>query len=402
MGKILSLNKIGVFLRNYFEKTSCKTEPAVADNVVQFSERVSKRTPQKVTSAQVEAYYKKYEQCTNPIQSAKSVEKPTENIAVLDKVTEQEARAYDRARFIEVSQEALDGLKRNFNQKRDKVKEIILADPDLVPREFIKGVKKVKTPEELALILRSYSEVAQNHLGIKFSDVIQKYIKTNVILLKPQQDLYREETRICTKSVELIKAVTEPTKDAEAKAIEDYLKTRYGMEYVHLENMDEAKRVLQTVMLATKHKLPLPKSIIITPFTPLKTSGACCPHSTQNFTVLLRSKKEENTINELAYGKLKSPQSKALAERLHDEDSRWFSTDDELHRYVHEFVHCRQFMDMLFTHRWEPIPKKYHPAVLNLGIYAKTTRREVDAELKTKEILRSLNKAEKELLGYLE
>ena len=200
MGKIFSISKLTTFLRYCFGKSSVKSKPA-ADNVVPFVRRTPDKSVLKVSSNQIVAYNKRYSRLTKPAQSPEPPKKDV--LTRTDDKLYAQAIAHDKAKMIEVSPEALKNLEHDFDKKKTKVQQLILADSDLIPKEFIKAVKEVKTPEELAFIIRTYPKFANFYLDSKHSETVQKFIKTNVISLKAQQDLFRDEVRICDVSLEI-------------------------------------------------------------------------------------------------------------------------------------------------------------------------------------------------------
>ena len=153
--------------------------------------------------------------------------------------------------------------------------------------------------------------------------------------------------------------------------------------------------------LAKQNNIQLPKNIIVTPFTPLGTTGINFAHNALNHTVVYKSADAwTNTLKE-AYGKLQHPMNQPLKKSLLEEDKIWFSTDDELHIPLHEFYHSKQFLERLLPMRAKIIPSKYVKTINQVGKYASSSRFELEAELGTKSILRSLNKDEQEVFNYL-
>ena len=400
MNKISSIYSIGKsYIKNLFYRSAKKVEPVAAETVEQAIE-----TPAKVTSKQIEAYYKRYERhLKTPIQKEKPKVYKQKKESAIDKIVQKECDAYNRIRYIDVSKEALAGLQHNFEQKKEKVTELILANSKDLPKEFIHKVKTIKTPEDLSLIIRSYTTIANTTLDFKYRDVIVDMIKKQKISLETQQKIFQEEVNVCNTYVELVKAVTEPSKDSRVIKIEDYIKRTYNMDFVHLESLEEAKRVLKTIDIAVKNNIPLPRQIIISPFTMLQANGANVAHNFSERTIILQPQKDIAEAKKKAYQAFSFlPQSRTIKQLIKRQDTAWSSTDDELQCYLHEFCHNKYFMDLLLPMKVKPIPAKYNNVAQNVGIYASSARGELDVELKTKSILRSLNKEEQELLNYFE
>ena len=385
-----------------FKRCLSQSAPKAESVVIEKTEQAANETAQ-VTSKQIEAYYKRYGKIEAKTPKEKKVLPPKEEkISEVDKMVQKECDAYNKIRYVDVSEDALKDLEHNFEEKRQKVINIILANSQNLPPEYVKAVKKIEKPEQIAMAIRSYALVANQTLNQKFNDIIQQVIKKQRMSLKDQQMLFRAETKICDVYLELIKAVTEPSKDPRVIRIENYIKATYNMDFVHLDTFEEAKKVLKTIKLARQNGITLPKNIIISPFTMFQTGGVNLTHNMTEHSVILAKQKEMQEAAKKAYQQLTLPQSKQIAKSLIEQDARWHATDDELHIYMHEFAHSKYFLELLLPMKAKPVPMRYNKAAQKVGIYALSSRSELATELKTKSILRSLSADEKELLAYFE
>lgn len=401
MGKISSVYTIG---KTYIKRFFASFEKSV-EKTVSINEQIAE--PQKVYSKQIEAYYKRYgkalEKKQKPEKQTKTeplknqVKSPVEELQLK---LQEEVDAYNERRFVIVSEEALMGLKHNFEEKKKKVIELILANSNELSSQYISMVKRIKTPEELSFVLRTYSMEYNRGLNIKYKKEINELLKGKNISLKTQQKIFNDEVKLCDIQVELIKMVTEPSIDKRVIQIENFLKEMYGMNYVHLESIEEAKQILKTIKISQKQKIPLPKNIIITPYTAIQTAGVNYVHSATEYTVIISSFKERQKAMSESYKKLVSPELNDLKNQLKKQDENLFSTKDLLHLYLHEFTHSDQALELLFSFKNKRIPAKFKDVVLNMNDYARTSRRELYSELRTKYILDSLNQDEKALLYY--
>ena len=401
MGKINSIYTKG---KTYFKRFFALSEKSV-EKPVSIVDKAAE--PQKVYSKQIEAYYRRYGKAVKPkqageIQECSNLEKyVTKQIEQVPKKLEEEVDAYNQRRFVEVSKEALQELEHNFEEKKKKVIEIVLANPELLSPQYISMVKRIKTPEDLSLVLRSYILECNNGLNKKYRNVINGLLNGKNVSLKDQQKLFSDETKNCDAMLEMIKTVTEPSTDKRVIQVENFLKQTYGMDYVHLERAEEAKKILETIKLVQKHNIPLPKNIIITPYTSIQTGGQNMAHSATNYTIMISSQKERNKAIEEAYKKIVSPELEEMKRGLLKQDENLYPTHSLLHLYVHEFTHSDQAVELLLPVKAVPIPVKYIDAYNKMSDYAKTSRRELQAELRTKYILDSLSEDKKALLDYL-
>ena len=401
MSKILPITSLYKNIKNIFSKSAQQAESTVVEKTEQVAEETVK-----VTSKQIEAYYKRYDKSIKTpvpkVKQASPLKEKEQKAKEVNDIVQKECDAYNKIRYFDVSEDALKDLEHNFEEKRERVINIILKNPQNLPSAYIKAVKQIKKPEELALAVRSYVITANYELNQRYNDIIQQVIKKKKMSLKDQQKLFKEETKICDVYLELVKAVTEPSKDPRVIKIEEQIKSMYNMDFVHLDTLEEAKRILKTIKLARKNNIPLPKNIIISPYTMIQTSGLNIAHNMLDNSVIINKQIDLKEATEKAYQQLISPKSKQVAEILKAQDAKWCATDDEFQLYLHEFVHSKYPVELLFPVKVKPIPAKYQQTAQGVGINAVLSRSELVTELKTKSILRSLNKNEKELLSYFE
>ena len=237
-------------------------------------------------------------------------------------------------------------------------------------------------------------------MSSKYGAMIKECLKGKSVPLELQQQLYQESSKMCDIQLEIIKSVLNPSTDPEVLRIENYLKTKYGMDFVHLESLEEAKKILKTIDIVKKYNVPMPNNIIITPFTMAYASGENLGHSMIKRSIIIQGQKEKVHNIKKAYKQISSINSN-YKKLLKSSEKTYLSTDDPLHVYVHEFLHSAQTIEFLIPFQQKPIPKKFMKVAEELGTYANTSKLDMDIELTTKDILRSLNKEERELSDYL-
>lgn len=399
MSKNLSIDSIEKNIKGLFFKLARKNKNFALQKPELAVEEVSSA---KVTSKQIEAYYKRYGKDTARKSKIQKPVQKTQEITELDKLIQKECDAYNNARFHEVSEDAIESLKHNFEEKKQKIIDIILSGKELLSSKYIKRIKQIKTPEDLACIVRSYGTEVSETQYKKHQELVDSVLRGKVLKLEEQQEITDEASRICSIYFDMVKALTEKSKDARVIQMEDFVKVRYGMDYVHLESFEEAKKVIKALDLAVKNNIPLPKNIIITPFTPYMASGVNLSQSISERSIFIKSQKEIDKTVAKAYKQFTLPETNDIVKNLQKEDSILHSTDDELHEYLHELVHSKYYMPNLLSKKNIRIPLKYYNTARSISTNAMVSRSELVTELKTKSILRSLNKDEQELLNYLE
>ena len=393
MNKISILMMGKALLKNFSKSSKTRAEQSV--NIMK--EVVE---PQKVTSNQIEAYYRRYGKALErkPKQQIKESIKTNVNNKLEEKI-QGEINAYNNRRFFEVSSEALKTLENNFDKKKNAVIKIILENSEHLPLDFVKMVKNIKTSEELAHAIRSFSGVVSNQIVAKYPKIYNILLKQHKISLKEQQLLNNINKKAGDIYIQILKAVAEPSKDKRVIQIENYLKTMYGIDYVHLESFEEAKNVLKAIKIAKQQNIPFPENLIVSPFQPYMAAGANVKTS-KGHSIIFLSSKERKINTEEAYKKFTLPETKNIVEMLKQADKNYASTNHPLHNYIHEFCHSLQNILDIFPARLKPLPAKYQKTAEQVSEYANTSIVELEAELRTKSILSSLSEDEKALLDY--
>lgn len=400
MGKINSLYTTGkTYLKRFFNYVGKSAEKSVSIEAETIKE------PQKITSEQIKAYYKKYGKALEKkpeTETASRINRTEQNSrdVELKNSLRTEIEAYNTRRFFEVSKEALASIEHNFESKKQKVTEIILANSEILPSEYIKAVKKIKNSDELIHAIRSFSGTVTNNIIKQYPEMFNKLIKEKKISLNDQKLMNKINTKAGKAYVNIIKAVTEPSKDSRVIQIENYIKKMYDMDYVHLESFEEAKNILAAIKIALRNNLPLPKNIIVSPYQPYMAGGVNIGTGKSRSIIFLSSAERKNNTEE-AYQKLVSPRAKEVAQQLRKSDEIYSSTKHPLHNYIHEICHCDQPFIDIFPVRVRKLPEKYQKTAQQVSEYAKQTIMELEAELRTKKILASLSEEEEALLKFL-
>ena len=389
MGKISSIYNIGKnYVKSLFTRSVKSAEQPVS---------IMAKEEQNVNSKQIEAYYARYQK--HLTRKTKDI-KPSESFIAQEEnslLKEMQKFDYETANF--VSKDTLNYLSKNFEDKKQKVLKILEENIDVVPPYMLKIAKNANSPEKLVQIVRTYISGSGTYFGTKYMQDAIQVLKTQKISLNFQKELYADGTKMIETYIKLVKALTKPTIDPRVIKIENYLKSMYGMEYVHLENIEEARKILQTINIIKKTKIPLPDNIIVTPFVQANTKGMNVCGLKSKTTVFIKSASEEESVTKNALEKL-SEEGKKIANELLQDSKNWMSTTHPLHLYVHEFAHTGQYLKRLLVYEMKKDFLKLKMKYPGISEYATSANRmEFENELVTKDILAKLNEEEKSILN---
>ena len=200
--------------------------------------------------------------------------------------------------------------------------------------------------------------------------------------------------------INLHKMLVTRTKNNQVRAIENKLKKKYGLEFVNLDNPEDAKIILKGFQIAKENNIPLPKSIVVTPYMDIDNAGC---HFTRDKIIFINSNAQQGSFRP-AVRRLKLSQTEELFldSILLQSELKKNSTNNSVHNILHELIHGENPDCYIKT----KIPQKFYSAVTKLGNYAESSfnsnNEEIRTELRTKQILEGLNAEEKELLDLLQ
>jgi hypothetical protein len=200
--------------------------------------------------------------------------------------------------------------------------------------------------------------------------------------------------------INLHKLLITRTKDHQVRAIENKIKKKYGLELVNLDNLQDAKIIQKGLQLAKENNIPLPKSIVVTPFMDIDNAGC---NFTRDKIIFINSNAQQGSFKP-AISRLKLTRIEELFLNgfLLQSELNKNSTNNSVHNILHELVHGEN-PDAYIKVK---IPQKFYSVVENLGDYAESSfnknNEEIRTELRTKQILEGLNREEQELLDLLQ
>ena len=285
-------------------------------------------------------------------------------------------------------------------------------------RELYNFAKKDLKDEKLAEQIKNFNPTGNIELDAEvFASLLQKFnldIGQNKYLnifidknknknLRYLQHAYNELQTISDKMLKFAKIIIPPTENPEIRKLEKVLKQKYRLDYIHLENVEQAKNVKKCLEIATQKNIPIPNNIIVTPyFFENGISGLNRLSSDLKTTVYITA----HPLQNIQYELLKTIPDNVKEKNILIADFFWqklklFSTERPEHIVMHEFMHSKN--PILLCNK--KIHKKYMDVINNLSEYAKKSfniqNDEVRNELLTKQALEELNKKEQEILNIL-
>lgn len=198
----------------------------------------------------------------------------------------------------------------------------------------------------------------------------------------------------------LQKIILSQSTDKEIIVLENMLRKKYNLEYIHLTDKKQAELLEHSLEIAKKNGIEIPSNII---YSPLSTcgpdAGIHLKHSNGSHTIML------NTNNEILEAIKEIPGNKGIALEADtlSQQLKQTSTNSPYHAILHEIIHGE---GSSFTISPQKIKKlKAQEQVLTSG-YAKVKAQsgnfeEVRTELRTKEVLEGLTTSEKEYLDLI-
>jgi len=188
--------------------------------------------------------------------------------------------------------------------------------------------------------------------------------------LELEQFVFQKQTECGRKAIKIAKILSTKDTDPKVLAVKEILKDQYGLENVYFDNNYKfAKQCLQAVKILKKNNYELPDEII----------GI---HQA-SFSQMLRVDGKNVILINTQMG-----------------NDGMQSTNHPLHFIIHECIHANQSPLLMFS--LKKIPKQFKEIANKISMYAhENYTSEVDAELRTKQLLANLNKDEERLLAII-
>ncbi len=248
-----------------------------------------------------------------------------------------------------------------------------LQNENLVDKEALEYIAESDefcTPIILGEVLENHSldeldKVYQDNYEL-FDEAFRKQKTT----LQLEQLIFEKQNECYRKALKVAKILTVPDTNPKVKAIKKTLKEEYGIKNVYLDNNTRfAKQCLQAMKLLKENNYDTPDEII--------------------------------GLRHCRYSQMMRVDGKNIilinTEMEHDGTS---STESPLHFIIHECMHANQ--PQLMVYALKRIPKQFKEIADNISMYANGNfYTEVDAELRTKKLLASLNEDEERLLAII-
>lgn len=300
------------------------------------------------------------------------------------------------------SSQALKILENNFDAKKQAVVKILEKYAEFLPEYYINQSMIISNAKNLALLIRSYISNANNRTQ---DYLIKSYGKSlnrlgkNTVPLEFNQESFSRSAKAMQGFIEIQKAILDKSSDPKVQKIEHLLKSMYNIDYINLHNIDDAKQILRVIKLARQNNVPIPKNIIVTPFTAISTNGLNIVDQGMKNTVLVQPQKEiVDTYTAVRknlpfWVRLLTPSKSTSVS----------STKNPLHLKMHEFVHSESKNCLLISYNLKPIPKEHFKIMQNISVYSRMaqSKEEARTELRCKEIFEALTPEQKKTLEYL-
>ena len=281
-------------------------------------------------------------------------------------------------------------LGENFEEKKNAIIKI-LKTRNVVSNKVLKEIKDYKSPEELCKFIKEKLTICFSQAYDSCLKIFSGKIKT----LDFYKTYFEKNKKLSDVYLEIIKTVTPKSKDKRVLQIENLLKQMYGMDYVNLENIEEAHKILKVIKIARKNNIPMPKNLVVTPYILQGADGLNIYNSKCSRNIFFKSSEEIQACTDDILSLCKSDNVKEQIKLLSGNPHN-YSTTSPLHIPMHEFCHSEQhsaiFADNLI------IKQKDIPMALKVSNYAPTNIIELETEIRTKSLLSTLTKEEQAFL----
>lgn len=292
-----------------------------------------------------------------------------------------------------------------FNNSTKRAELYRFARKDLKDKKLAQTVKDFiptgNLEKDAEPLLSIFSGFMQNLGRLKYSHVLfdPKLNKD----LRYVQKAYAEMQTLSDKILKLYKMIIPKTTDPKLREMEKMLKRKYKLDFVHLENPQQAENVAKALEIAKQKNLPIPANIIVSPyFFERGINGVNRTGSNLKTTVYIQAKPTIETEFEILSDAVPKSKERDLSFADSFVQNLWqFSTEHPEHMVMHEFLHSTN--PILLCNK--KILQKYKEIADKLGFYASQSfnkaNEEVRNELLTKEVLEGLSKEEQKLLNLL-
>ncbi len=359
------INNLSVSLRDDVFQKGVASKDIIADSLSEFI----KRSYKECNEESFKELVSQLNQATNIVQGGTSIKK-----------------------FAQIFSSRKKGL-YNFAQKD-------LKDEKLA--EQIKNFNPTGNIESDAEVFVSFLQ--KFNLGIGQNKYLNIYLDKNKNKnLRYLQLAYNELQTISDKMLKFAKLTIPPTENPEVRKLEKFLKQKYKLDYIHLENVEQAENVKKCLEIATQKNIPIPNNIIVTPyFFENGISGLNRLSSDLKTTIYIAA----NPVLNVYYELLKTVSENLKEKSVLFADNLWqrlklYSTERPEHVIMHEMMHSKN--PILLCNK--KIPEKLKDTVCNISRYAKQSfnfqNDEIRNELLTKQVLGGLNPKEQEILNIL-
>lgn len=268
--------------------------------------------------------------------------------------------------------------------------------------DYLSQIRFAESPEEMCGIVKNLFTL----IGNKAYEVSGlKAICDKGIRKTPEyfEALYRCQQIDGDLSLQLQKIILSPSKNKQVLALENLIKERFALDYIHIRDLEHGKQILEALEIAQKENLPIPQNVIVSPFfnEKITTMGQHFSHTNGSNTICLKADVEKEILDTIKDDDIRLfHKANCFVNRL-DEESGYCSTSHPLHTILHEIIHGETKVRKKIT-----LTDKFKLFIEKLTGYAKDNAKignfeETRTELRTKEVLEGLNSQEKEFLVFI-
>ena len=299
----------------------------------------------------------------------------------------------------------VDLLKDNFTTKKTEIAEFFYKK-DFTQKFCLPLLDAHIQPNQVSKILSEYFILLQEEASKKIENILKKCNAKkmwNSIPFEFEKEHFRISGEVGDEVLKLYKILLQKPSDKKVALIEKIIKTKYDLDFVHLDNYEDAMNIYKALKIASKNKSSIPKNIVVAP-SEINNAGSNYKNSNGNNTILitpsyLLRKNLEDGLNGIEHNKIK---------RFFDAATKFneltsYSTQASSHVALHEILHTNKIFPIYTIPT--PLPQKFEATINNLSQYAQKQKNrnveEIKVELLTKKLLQGLKQDEEELLEYI-
>ncbi len=294
----------------------------------------------------------------------------------------------------------------------DEFTEVLLSKQDRLSNFALKDLKDRK----LAKQIKSFVKTGDSNKDALFTSNIYLKIfkhfdasKASHIWINPAKNKkfeylkegYQQLLEQGDKILKFHKIVLNKSQNSDVLAIENTLKNKYNLDYIHLETIEHARNIEKALEIAKQKNIPIPNNIIVTPYNLGPNINGLSRFSSDLKSSVYFVKTQENSeaFRHLITNVPDSFEKNILQAEYKYNELNNLSTSHTLHLYLHEFLHTAN--PLLLCNKTLPKSSKHNIAADYSNNCFNQFNEEIRVELGIKQVLEGLNTEEKKILDLL-